>query len=370
MKIVNVISGKGGTGKTLVVAVLAELLSSQTNARVLVVDVDIFVRGLTTLLLYKHRGQPNLVRDKKLATVSDILAANADNVGVIAIERCRNFRVWPAVSDVEAILDRSALATTNIDTARVRLQRAIGKIRAEEFDFVFLDSRAGFDEMTAATYLASDVVINVADADQVSWKTATNLVRELQTLEPPSSGKRNYIVMNKCLRDEDPLLGHGMHWLGPIPFDADIMKSYGSEDFWSGITRSLIEPALVDIWNALGPADEWNEHERFPLKSRRQGLFPSETLDRRLGQLTSTQRLMAVYGLLFMIVGGVVSLGGRELLYRIWNEPVRLGGVGIALLGAVLLFTLFGRFFVRGSLPKSSKNTAATTDVGSTKPSA
>ena len=53
MKIINIVSGKGGTGKTLLVAVLAELLSRK-RAKVLLIDVDIFVRGLTCLLYYQQ----------------------------------------------------------------------------------------------------------------------------------------------------------------------------------------------------------------------------------------------------------------------------------------------------------------------------
>ena len=39
--IISVVSGKGGTGKTLITAMLADLLVSSTDAKVLVVDTDI-----------------------------------------------------------------------------------------------------------------------------------------------------------------------------------------------------------------------------------------------------------------------------------------------------------------------------------------
>ena len=45
-KIINIISGKGGTGKSLITAVLGRLLA-QEGASVLLIDYDMFVRGLT-----------------------------------------------------------------------------------------------------------------------------------------------------------------------------------------------------------------------------------------------------------------------------------------------------------------------------------
>jgi len=51
--IINIISGKGGTGKSLVTAVLGRLIA-QEGASVLLVDLDLFVRGLTHFFyLYK-----------------------------------------------------------------------------------------------------------------------------------------------------------------------------------------------------------------------------------------------------------------------------------------------------------------------------
>ncbi len=68
-KIINIVSGKGGTGKTLFSAILAELLGNH-GIRVLVVDLDVFVRGLTSLL-YFHQGESlRVVHDDDLTVSS------------------------------------------------------------------------------------------------------------------------------------------------------------------------------------------------------------------------------------------------------------------------------------------------------------
>ena len=46
---ISVISGKGGTGKSLFTAVLGNCLAKE-NRKILLVDMDIHVRGLTILL--------------------------------------------------------------------------------------------------------------------------------------------------------------------------------------------------------------------------------------------------------------------------------------------------------------------------------
>jgi septum site-determining protein MinD len=68
--IINISSGKGGSGKTLLASVLAEFLSSR-RIRVLLVDLDIFARGLTALLYFRTPDQLRLIETGELA-VSDI----------------------------------------------------------------------------------------------------------------------------------------------------------------------------------------------------------------------------------------------------------------------------------------------------------
>ena len=48
-KVINLVSGKGGTGKSLLTAVLGRALARE-GLNVLIIDLDIFVRGLTILL--------------------------------------------------------------------------------------------------------------------------------------------------------------------------------------------------------------------------------------------------------------------------------------------------------------------------------
>src|SRR6266550_1196467 len=94
--IINVISGKGGTGKTLFSAILAEMLGNK-GVSILVVDMDIFVRGLTALL-YFQRGESLLITERDDLAVADFFTHKQRILkdlysGPLGIYRYRSFDV-------------------------------------------------------------------------------------------------------------------------------------------------------------------------------------------------------------------------------------------------------------------------------------
>src|SRR3954471_20523887 len=100
MKVINVVSGKGGTGKTLITAVFAELLSRRNGLKILVVDMDIFVRGLTCLLYFQSDKRVRLI-DRDQLSVADIISSAPISATRAGVCRYRSFDVWPSVSRVD-----------------------------------------------------------------------------------------------------------------------------------------------------------------------------------------------------------------------------------------------------------------------------
>src|SRR5262249_7315194 len=149
--------------------------------RVLLVDLDIFVRGLTTLLYFQGDRRARLLTDQQ-NSISDILAGEDSDTG-IGILRYRGFDVWPAVHRVDQKLKARDVVPDTFDVALYRLKSMLQRIPPNEYDLVFLDSRAGFDELTAATYSISDVTINVEEDDLVSEITSDNLVAQLEDVK-------------------------------------------------------------------------------------------------------------------------------------------------------------------------------------------
>jgi septum site-determining protein MinD len=321
MKIINVVSGKGGTGKTLITAVFAELLSKRNGLKVLVVDMDIFVRGLTCLLYFQSDKRVRLI-DRGQSSVADMISRSpGGNPGIC---RYRTFDVWPSVSRVDEKLPYNDLMPNNFDEARERVGGLISLIPSD-YDLVFLDSRAGYDELIAATHSLSHISLNVEEDDLVSRITSDNLVAELETV----ASTPVYRIVNKSMGKHQDRVGD----LGRIPFDADVMKTYGEEGFWVDITSSLLEPALVEIWNKLSA----NERLEFTLRSLRRSPIPSG-FEKSLGRINLQQRVFAIYGIVFGIGGFFLSFGGKYFYYELISDPYRLLGVFTAIVGVTMAY--------------------------------
>ena len=96
--------GKGGTGKSLLSAVSRSTLGTGRRKSVLLVDLDVFVRGLT-YFFYTFRQERRILTDGWV--VADVLSerregdgthSRADNAGVT---RFFEVELLPAVADIE-----------------------------------------------------------------------------------------------------------------------------------------------------------------------------------------------------------------------------------------------------------------------------
>jgi hypothetical protein len=164
----------------------------------------------------------------------------------------------------------------------------------------------------------------VEEDDLVSRITSDNLSGQLGMTGPTPI----YRIVNKSLGRHSERIGD----LGQIPFDADIMRSYGEDAFWTNITKSYLEPALVDIWNNLCR----NEKMEFQLQSSRMSPIPVQNLEKRLLKITLAERVFVLYGVAFALIGLIMSIGGNDLLLSFRQDPIRLFGI-VTAMGGVLI---------------------------------
>jgi septum site-determining protein MinD len=329
-------SGKGGTGKTLLVSALAELLS-RAGYRVLAIDLDISVRGLTSLLYFQNQEMLNLERDGKLSVadflVTDRLRATLDENGSdnLGINRYHQFDVLPAVPKIDTRLRYQDITPNTVDMASERLLSMMRRIDPV-YDLVLLDCRAGYDEVVAAAHGIAQSTICVEEQDPISRITADNLIRELDD----SREKRSiYRIVNKALVEEAPR--HDL--VGSIPFDIDIMNRFGTSKFWVSVSGSMLEPALIEAWNAFCR----REGLRMVLSSARRSPIPLGGLEKRIGRLPTFKRVALVYGLFLAAFGLPLSLGGREMLFEFSRDPIRAFGLISTFVGLVfVLYSVIG----------------------------
>lgn len=332
-KIINVVSGKGGTGKTLFCAVLADMLGN-SGARVLSVDLDVFVRGLTTLL-YFQKNETIRITEPGEVSVSDLFR-NIDKHTILDENKCisicryRSFDVLPSVSKVDEILNFKDIMPNSINDAQRILQALISSI-PEKYDYVFLDSRAGYDELIAATHMISDFSICVEEDDNISMVTSDNLIAQLKTdCNTPVLRIRNKVRHYDRKKNST---SQGISFVGSIPFDADVMNSFGTDSFWVDINRSVYKEAVCEAWNNLAKKMELATQ----LKSFRVSPLGNSKIERRLSILSISKRISFIYGLIFVMLGWYLTLEGEIFLDMLQRDPVRIMGIASCVVGVLLV---------------------------------
>ncbi|MCH8011952.1 MAG: AAA family ATPase [Candidatus Marinimicrobia bacterium] len=166
-KIISFLSGKGGTGKTSIVTNLGFYLA-MNNAKVLLLDMDFFTRGLT---FYITKGTKSFE-----GSIFDTLRDKED------------FRLTPILPEnlyllppFEEILDLTS--STQIDEAfklhRESFARLLDDLK-QKFDFILIDQRSGIDPLTISSALCSDAYIIVTEEDRTSQRTSHLLMQVLE----------------------------------------------------------------------------------------------------------------------------------------------------------------------------------------------
>lgn len=330
-RVINIVSGKGGTGKTLLSATLAELIGNQGKS-VLVVDLDIFVRGLTALL-YFHQGESlKLIKEKKY-TVSDIFIQKFSNKKVeLGIKRYRSFDVIPSVPSIDILLNFNDIFPDNYDEASSFLQTILNSI-PHQYDFVLLDSRAGFDELIAATHELSDFSICIQEEDPISNITAENLVRQLEK----NKNSKVFRIINKArgisnIDDLNKMQRKEFSFIGTIPFDKDVLNSFGEKTFWRDISKSLYISAASKAWNRLSNMMDLE----LKLPEPRISPFGNEKIESRIGILSISSRISFILGLFISILGFIIGFVGSDIFDVFKENPTRTIAFTIGLMGLMI----------------------------------
>jgi septum site-determining protein MinD len=310
-KVISIVSGKGGSGKTLLTAVLGRALARE-GKRVLLVDMDIFVRGLTVLLFSYTRPE----RSGGKVTISDALGVfteKSEETGPTVykkenflIERFFECDVIPSVENVALPLDYNDRSLSD-ETFTNEVLKKIKMTMIEDYDYIILDNRAGMDSLIASACKSADITIAIAEDDDVGRQTNSNLTKFLQTRKEI---KIVYSIINKgrnmhSYKDVKERLKqrHEYSVLGAIPFDIEVLEDFGADRFWSTITETLYFRSLIDVWNELAKTERVQEltesKYRFPPKIFMQ---PSQ------GRFSLFERMMRMYSVTIILSGVVLWL--------------------------------------------------------------
>jgi septum site-determining protein MinD len=347
--VISIVSGKGGSGKSLLTAVLGRALARE-GKKVLLVDMDIFVRGLTVLLFGFARPD----REGGQITVSDLLGVFSEgseerppvatNKKNYMIQRFFECDLLPAVDNIAAPLDYDDRNLGNESFASNCVENLVNSVN-EDYDYIVLDNRAGMDSLIAASCRSAKIVIAVAEDDAVGRQTNVNLIRFLQTRR---YAKVVYTILNKArhIKSYEDLKQRALQsaefsTLGVIPFDIEVLEDFGSDRFWVTVMQTLYFRAAIDTWNALSRTEHVTE-----ISESKYSFPPKIFMNPRQGRFSLVERMVSIYSVLLMIGGGFswIYLGFIRNKTEFGPEQFALMA---AIVGAIMLFISVSGLFTR-----------------------
>lgn len=225
-KVIALVSGKGGVGKTSCAANIGIALA-QNGKRVLLVDADIAMANLSLLL--GMQSSPITLHDVLLGE-SSIQDSVYDGPGGV--------HFVPSGLSLESY--------RRVDAER--LEQVVREI-APEYDFVLLDAPAGIEKNVMAAISASDEVLLIAQPTSPSVADVLKAKLVAQRLNVPPIG----VVINFARFEKGEISKEDMSKIlelpvyGVIPYDDEMRKSFLQENVIPTIIKNPGSPACIAI---------------------------------------------------------------------------------------------------------------------------
>ncbi len=213
-RVLAITSGKGGVGKTNVVAGLAQALAQQ-GQRVVVMDADFGLANLDILLgLAPKYTLEHVLRGEKV--LEEILLESAYGV-----------RIIPASSGIQEL--------TRLDTvSELRLVQGLQRV-AETADWLLIDTAAGIHDSVLKLLMAAQEVVLVTTPEPTSLVDAYAMVKVLHLRD---AAKPLWLLVNNGQSLEEAqetveqlqaaterFLGKQIRVLGMIPADPHVLQA-------------------------------------------------------------------------------------------------------------------------------------------------
>lgn len=242
---IAIVSGKGGSGKTMIAAMLAKILIANGHSAVLI-DGDIATGGLTYYLGLKSienisMGLSNIFLDKKNKSDFDYTVKKViqhfkadEKLAFIGIgDHRRLFKEHKAFDFSGSFCQLLSSLQNYIDTA-------------------IIDCRGGIDDDSIAICQAVDEILIVVETDTTSFQATQYLVEILYSKD--LSSKIKGFIINKAFDDPSSIARNGTasfrtQFLGAIPFDLSATRKFLVGDISS--TKSVFG---LQAWAALRKA--------------------------------------------------------------------------------------------------------------------
>lgn len=214
MQVIAIASGKGGVGKTNVVANLAIALQRR-GKRVVVIDADLGLANLDTLLgLHPHATLRQVLRGE--CAITDAF-----------VEGPAGIRIVPAASGYEDLTQLS-------DGQRLTLLEQVDRLDGA-FDVLLIDTGAGISANVTFFATAAHETVVVVTPEPTSLTDAYALIKVLATRYAEDS----FAVLVNMARSEfearktftqltrvaERFLQVSLRWMGWVPYDSEVPEA-------------------------------------------------------------------------------------------------------------------------------------------------
>lgn len=219
---IAVVSGKGGSGKTMVAAELARLADAGSSV-VALIDADLGTGGLTYFLNLRYI-------QRQVGGVADLALAYEEGVP-------DTFDIKGSLQEIDGFSQSTFLSVGDhrrlfgrnySDNVKKALRYAISEL-ARSHDVVLIDCRGGIDDESIAVCEAVDDVLLVVESDTTSYQASQHLA-DVLAQERLATKLRGFVI-NKVIDDPSSIARNGTvsfrcPYLGSIPFDLDVTRNF------------------------------------------------------------------------------------------------------------------------------------------------
>ncbi len=217
------VAGKGGTGKTLVSALLVHFISKHTN-RLLAVDAD------PDSNLPEALGVSKLVR-KTIGEIREAFQASRDEMGSMNKEQWIEGKIYGDVVCECENYDLIVMGRPEGEGCYCfanSLLRGVLRRMMRHYDYIVVDSEAGLEHFSRKTIDSADYVIVVTDASMKGLTTAKRIKQLMKELK--LGVKEIFLIANRVYSQEAEKNirkfadEEGIKLLEVLPFDEEVAK--------------------------------------------------------------------------------------------------------------------------------------------------
>ncbi|MBI2598575.1 MAG: AAA family ATPase [Candidatus Diapherotrites archaeon] len=259
-RVIAILSGKGGVGKTTITAELGIALAKR-NQKVCVVDADVAMANLSLLL--NMQGSP--------ITLHDVLLGESSVQDAI-YDGPMGLKLIPSGLSIENY--------RRVDPER--LSSVIESI-SNQFDFILLDCPAGIEKSVMAAIAAADEVLLVTMPNSPSIADALKAKITAQRLNVKIIG----VIVNFVRHEKGEIKFDDIQKIlelpvfGLVPYDQEIRRSFMFEKISPLMVRNPGSPAALSIQKTAaklaGLSVKIDEGEKRGILARIFGIFKKKS---------------------------------------------------------------------------------------------